>query len=612
MTTTPDDDDRSLPESPSFDALLRGVAAAEPRAPVPPPEERLGLVLDGKYRLDALLGRGGMGTVYAATHLGTGREVAVKVLAPHLADSDPAVERFQREARVAGQMRHANVVDVTDFGFAEVRAQRLAYLVMERLHGQTLRDVLRDQGPFSVTETVDVLDQICAAVAEAHRAGVLHRDLKPENIHLAPAPRGYRVKVLDFGIAKLTQAAPRAPGARPAPDGAGDDDSLTRLGATLGTPRYMSPEQWAGGPIDARADIYSLGIVAYEMLAGATPFTGADRPLSTEHAEAPVPPLAPRVRGIPSGVARVIEASLAKDPSARPASAAAFAAGLHTGAETASGLLRRSIALTSAHYGQFFRACLPLGLPLVGAGLVGVTAHLLARAGVISERASAVIDDGSLALVIGGLAFWWMPLATIIIPMVQGALAGRVPRPPSISFIEAWRGFWRGFPSLVAFLVIMAVDLVVAAVIARLVGRAFHVEPTPRHLQLIYLPLSLSLLVVLTTVSMVPIGVFPTVCMIERVGWFRPIVRSFRLMAPIWRAAVGVQLFFTLVTTILPILFTLALSAIRASAELDPFARERSLVIGLLGLFLTPFMITPGALLYVRAREAEGNPLPTE
>src|SRR5690349_20398944 len=163
-------------------------------------------IIDGKYQMTRELGRGGMGTVYLATHLGTERPVAVKVIAPQFMERAEFVERFRREARAAGRLRHPNVVDVTDFGFAETSKGQVAYLVMEYLDGCTLGEILDEENNLPVGWTLDILEQVCSAVHEAHQQGIIHRDLKPDNIWLEPNQRGgYTVKVLDFGIAKLEE-----------------------------------------------------------------------------------------------------------------------------------------------------------------------------------------------------------------------------------------------------------------------------------------------------------------------------------------------------------------------------------------------------------------------
>src|SRR5678815_655683 len=197
-------------------------------------EQYVGEVLDEKYRLEHLLGKGGMGAVYLATHLGTERYVALKLISPQFMRNNEFVERFKREARAAGRLRHPNVVDVTDFGFARVKAGQVAYLVMEYLDGCTLGDVLAEEKRLPLEWVADILDQVCSAVHEAHQQGIIHRDLKPDNIWLEPNRLGsYRVKVLDFGIAKLGEA-----GAAP-PD---DDPAATIIEDLSGSP-VVSGEQ---------------------------------------------------------------------------------------------------------------------------------------------------------------------------------------------------------------------------------------------------------------------------------------------------------------------------------------------------------------------------------
>src|ERR687884_1799781 len=166
-------------------------------------EHYVGPVLDDKYRLEQLLGQGGMGAVYLATHLGTERYVALKLISPQFMRNQEFVERFKREARAAGRLRHPNVVDVTDFGFARVREGNVAYLVMEYLDGCTLGDVLAEEKRLPLEWVVDILEQVCSAVHEAHQQGIIHRDLKPDNIWLEPnGLGGYRVEGRDFRIAK--------------------------------------------------------------------------------------------------------------------------------------------------------------------------------------------------------------------------------------------------------------------------------------------------------------------------------------------------------------------------------------------------------------------------
>ena len=211
-----------------------------------------------------------MGAVYRATHLGTKRTVAVKIIHPQFSNNEEFVERFRREAEASGRLRHPNVVDVTDFGFARTGSGQVAYLVMEYLDGCTLAEILEEEQRLSPSWVVDILDQVCSAVEEAHRLGIIHRDLKPENIWLEPNRRGgYTVKVLDFGLAKLgDRAEPSAAAAAAAASATAAESmtlaqpsyqtigaGLTRIGSVMGTPLYMSPEQCRGERPDARSDI---------------------------------------------------------------------------------------------------------------------------------------------------------------------------------------------------------------------------------------------------------------------------------------------------------------------------------------------------------------------
>ena len=347
--------------------------------------------LDGKYRIDKLLGEGGMGAVYRATHLGTTRTVAIKIIHPRFSHDPEFVERFRREAEAAGRLRHPNVVDVTDFGFAPTRTGQVAYLVMEYLDGRTLSQVIEQEGRLSTGWIVDILEQVCSAVDEAHRLGIVHRDLKPDNIWLEPNRRGgFTVKVLDFGLAKLGDAAPSAVAAperwTPGPEGvtgafpSADSGLVTSAGSVTGTPLYMSPEQCRGGDAGPRSDLYSLGVVAYRMLAGEPPFSGDGATLLKLHCEQPPPAL--RGRGIPRRLAALVMTALAKDPRDRPDSAAGFGSALRAGAEGSGALLRRAMALYSEHFPTFFKLSLLANGPLI----VSATAVAVA---------DAVTPDGS-------------------------------------------------------------------------------------------------------------------------------------------------------------------------------------------------------------------------
>ncbi len=492
----------------------------------------IGQTLDDKYFIEKQLGKGGMGSVYLATHIGTGRPVAVKVIVPQFMANDEFVERFKREAKAAGRLRHPNVVDVTDFGFATVSRERVAYLVMEYLDGCSLGDILSEEKRLPLEWTVDILEQVCSAVDEAHKQSIVHRDLKPDNIWLEPNRRGgYTVKVLDFGLAKLGDAPMpeefepsqsdtdlaesgsinSVPSADFLPDtrasaqtrhtkvqdiltqikATGDDahtllhqeditlistagdeqlplpnpadepdeeattqiqappsanaavarlqaiseieleeaqtlitappeetsqaehqsispedrtqiqspqttqrggkrifsqpsfemhdysisdsgDGLTRAGSILGTPLYMSPEQCNGDLLDARSDVYSLGILTYQMLTGATPFSGDMATVLQQHCDTPPPAFKERTvkmrkrrkrYKIPKSAERVVMQALNKDPHHRPQSAVAYAQMLRASSEGAGALLRRAFTLYSEYFPKFFTASLLISMP---------------------------------------------------------------------------------------------------------------------------------------------------------------------------------------------------------------------------------------------------------
>lgn len=372
---------------------------------------RIGDLIDGKYRIDSLLGQGGMGAVFRASHVHTGRAVALKVIVPDFAADESFLKRFEREARAAGSLRHPNVVDVTDFGYASSPGGRLAYLVMELLDGCSLADVLRQQAGLPLSWSVDVLEQAGAGIEEAHRAGLLHRDLKPDNIWLEPNRQGgYTVKVLDFGLAKGAESAivaqdGRAAGSPPSRSAglnlpeASDEDEATRVrsaasaspppadlteeattvrpaegpvtpgsrlvddGATLagsivGTPAYMSPEQCRGLSLTPSSDVYSLAVIAYRMLAGRLPFEGrAEAQLRAHASEAP-PDLATLRPDLPQDASSLVMQALDKDPAARPRSAGAFAAMLSARVQPTSEFLQSALFLFLKHLRTFLAASL--------------------------------------------------------------------------------------------------------------------------------------------------------------------------------------------------------------------------------------------------------------
>jgi serine/threonine protein kinase len=489
----------------------------------------IGETLDDKYHLERELGRGGMGTVFLATHLGTERPVALKIISPEYMKRDEFVERFRREARAAGRLRHPNVVNVTDFGFASSRGGEVAYLVMEYLDGCTLGEILHEERNLPVSWTLEILDQVCSAVQEAHEQGIIHRDLKPDNIWLEPNQRGgYTVKVLDFGIAKLEEPETVRPAylmarpgdhdtiARPAKvtltgvsadrtlaaDGVltlisepgafsknevervmeasgqgslgeyvngesktsilGDHESasgrpnrsddgitskresqavsgqeqisgagprpktsanseLTRIGAVLGTPLYMSPEQCRGEHLDPRSDIYSLGVIAYQMLSGRTPFSGDFKEVMELHKTAVPPPMyTKRVR---RKMQEAILMALEKSPDKRPETAGGFASVLRSRSEGIFGLLRRALVIYSEHLPKFLLLSAFFEAPVILLTILQVALSFLKVSGMIPEMAGSVATGIVVFLVTFASAFCATLLVGTIVWIVTQYLA---------------------------------------------------------------------------------------------------------------------------------------------------------------------------------------------
>ncbi|HEY2962241.1 MAG TPA: protein kinase [Pyrinomonadaceae bacterium] len=266
----------------------------------------IGHTIEGKYELVSKLGEGGMSVVYRARRAHIGDDVAVKILLRKFVKDDAALARFRHEARAAAMLRHQNVITIHDFG--ETNDDHTpAYIVMEFVRGTPLRELLKNEGHFSVERGLRLMRGICAGVGAAHRQGVIHRDLKPDNILVAAPDDDFEfesVRVVDFGLAKLLVDA-----------GAGS------AGAVVGTPFYMSPEQGMGEPLDTRSDVYSLGAMFYEMLSGKRPFEAETvSGVINRHLYEPPPPFSPSL-AIPRRVSTAIMQALAKDPDARPQTA---------------------------------------------------------------------------------------------------------------------------------------------------------------------------------------------------------------------------------------------------------------------------------------------------
>jgi serine/threonine protein kinase len=281
-------------------------SSIEERSPTRENDSLIGQVLGEKYLIEEKIGAGGMCQVYRATQTMIGKTVALKVLRPQLAVDQQLVRRFEQEASALGRLCHPHAINVFDFGFTE---QDAPYLVMDFISGHTLNEVIRQEGPLPVVRTNRLLGQICGALQAAHAEGIIHRDIKPENILISEADGEDWATVVDFGVAKIQEDI-------------NHKVSLTGEGIIIGTPRYMSPEQSEGNPIDTRSDIYSLGVVLYEMLAGEAPFTdNSSTRLLIKHISELPPPLRQRRPDLSEEIEALVMSTLAKDPNARPASA---------------------------------------------------------------------------------------------------------------------------------------------------------------------------------------------------------------------------------------------------------------------------------------------------
>ena len=627
-------------------------------------EEYVGEVLDEKYRLEHLLGKGGMGAVYLATHLGTERYVALKLISPQFMRNNEFVERFKREARAAGRLRHPNVVDVTDFGFANVKAGKVAYLVMEYLDGCTLGDVLAEEKRLPLEWVADILDQVCSAVHEAHQQGIVHRDLKPDNIWLEPNRLGsYQVKVLDFGIAKLGEAAPpvsdddpaatiiddpvpaltsagletdtlmRNTGNEPHTQNVkakgngegfatllqdsltnpllqhGEDDgtllfeqgthgvarhtqhsttveqtsALTRVGAIMGTPLYMSPEQCGGGYVDTRSDIYSLGVIAYQMLAGDPPFAGNTSTVMRAHREQKPQDLRERTNKIPKRVAGVVMSALSKNPAERPATAFAFASALRGQSEGLGALYRRAFSLYSEYFPKFVKLSLIAHLPVIVTTIlmagVLIGDKYLARMSLPQKIAFAVA-----AVIVG--------LLHIISYMVAGAVISGVTAVIITQLTAA---------------PLRPVKLRVAFAVLRRRWRAFLKTMLLVTLRIV---LASCLLFIPGIVTWIRYFLYAPVVLIEGLEKKAAMKRARQLASRSWRT----MIFAAVLQVAIPLTVSFLVGRIRIGMNLKPDTLPHQLyqqALSLVNIFVMPLISIVPALLYIKMRQLGGEPLST-
>lgn len=451
------------------------------------PKDRVGTVV-GNYRLLRVLGEGGVGTVYEAEHVQLGRKVAIKLLHPDVATKE-TVTRFFNEARAVNEIRHPNIIDVEDF---VTTPEGEHYMLMELLHGEDLRSVIARDRVLDPDRVSAIGEQVASALAAVHRVGIIHRDLKPDNVWLiADARGGFTVRVLDFGIARLSGetrivpvpivvdsdaptlgagtdtpiATPPLTPANPIdPDATmarTDDrsasettDRLTMAGSTLGTPHYMSPEQCDGRDAGERSDLYSLGVMTYEMLTGQRPFGGGLLQLIEQHLRVAPPPLV----GIPEGIAAVVLRAMSKDPGDRHSSARALAGSLRVAAEGPGTILRRSIALYAERFHEFFRVSVSVSRPpiilaatlilaailtaiLAGPRYGAIVMVLAAMTGTLLWTPVSVMTNATFAAVIERLRL--RPLETLDPLELAMDLRRRLGLPATAGYVTTLRSLFR-------------------------------------------------------------------------------------------------------------------------------------------------------------------------
>ena len=652
-------------------------------------DQYVGEVLDEKYQLEQLLGQGGMGAVYLATHLGTERYVALKLISPQFMRNEEFVERFKREARAAGRLRHPNVVDVTDFGFARVKEGRVAYLVMEYLDGCTLGDVLAEEKQLPLEWVVDILEQVASAVHEAHKLGIVHRDLKPDNIWLEPNRLGsYRVKVLDFGIAKL--ADPNAPPAEPdddpaatiidhssavlaaqdsesatliqpnepelhqaaaalpasaktniatdagvadeaagtrlfsagtairqpqltqpnidGPNGSEEDGTLlfdqstrafgshtehhttaaagaalTRVGAIMGTPLYMSPEQCGGGQVDMRSDIYSLGVIAYQMLAGGPPFNGNTSAVMRAHLSETPRELREHSTKIPKRVAGVVMSALNKDPEKRPQTAFAFASSLKAQSEGIGPLYRRAFTLYADYFPKFLKLSFIAHIPVIISVILLSGLFILDKLLAPQTKAQKIAIVCAMAIVgLFQVVAYFVCAATIsgVTAIIVTQLSAAPLRPVKLrNAFAVLRKRWRPF-----FKTALLVTLRI------LVGYV--------------------LLIIPGLVITIRYALYAPVVLIEGLQTKAARLRARELASRSWRTIIIVSVLQMLIPALVSILIgRIRVGIVPAGSNSGVSMKISEQFLGLINIFIIPFISIVPALLYLKMRQLGGEKL---
>ena len=380
-------------------AVPAGGAAVEPAV------SSAGLALDGRYELEALLGRDSLGALYRARRVALGDKVAVRILRPSLINDKQAIERFRRQAQVAARIHHPNAVQVYDF---VTSSEGAVYVVEELLTGRTLRDLIRAERGLSLHRVVSILNQICGAVHAAHLNGIVLRDLKPESIHIEPSAGGQEiVKVAGTGLARLEPAV--AGGV-----------TMAGLVSATGTAQYMSPELWMNRPLDSRADVYSLGIILFEMLTGSVPFNAPTRQETAQlHVSSPAPDIADYGRpDLDESVGAVVSRALAKDPVHRQPTALDLASEFEAAADVKGGFFGNVIQKATG-----LLPVKPVIIPQAPAPVAAGEAYfptVVARVeekgqGAFSAVVVALMAEAFLSRVSGGLVKTAVPLYGLLV-----------------------------------------------------------------------------------------------------------------------------------------------------------------------------------------------------